>query len=101
MVHYGTIASGNQVKRDGITRDRVSSELGGVLCVEMEAAGLMNNISCLVIRGICVYVDSRENKRWQPYAAATVAAFAKEVLSVIPATEVTAIQLFGISPSHE
>jgi nucleoside phosphorylase len=85
MVHYGTIASGNQVIRDGVTRDQLSSELGGVLCFEMEAAGLMNNFPCLVIRGICDYADSHKNKRWQPYAAATAAACAKEVLSVIPA----------------
>jgi nucleoside phosphorylase len=88
IVHYGTIASGNQVIKDGITRDRLSSELGGVLCFEMEAAGLMNSFPCLVIRGICDYADSHKNKRWQPYAAATAAACAKEVLSVIPAVEV-------------
>jgi nucleoside phosphorylase len=92
MVHYGTIASGNQVMRDGVTRDKISSGLGGVLCFEMEAAGLMNNFPCLVIRGICDYADSHKNKRWQAYAAATAAACAKEVLSVIPAAEVLATQ---------
>jgi nucleoside phosphorylase len=87
-VHYGTIASGNQVMRSAAERDRVSAELGGVLCFEMEAAGLMNSFPCLVIRGICDYADSHKNKRWQPYAAATAAACAKEVLSVIPPAEV-------------
>ncbi|OCL00089.1 putative kinesin [Cenococcum geophilum 1.58] len=87
-IHYGTIASGNQVIKDAITRDRISKELGGVMCFEMEAAGLMNNLPCLVIRGICDYADSHKNKKWQPYAAATAAACAKEILSVIPATEV-------------
>ena len=87
-VHYGTIASGNQVIRDGVTRDRISSELGGILCFEMEAAGLMNSFPCLVIRGICDYADSHKNKRWQPYAAATAAACAKELLSVIPSAKV-------------
>jgi nucleoside phosphorylase len=87
-VHYGTIASGNQVMRSAAERDRVSVELGGVLCFEMEAAGLMNSFPCLVIRGICDYADSHKNKRWQPYAAATAAACAKEVLSVIPPAEV-------------
>jgi nucleoside phosphorylase len=90
MVHYGTIASGNQVMRDGVNRDRISSGLGGVLCFEMEAAGLMNSFPCLVIRGICDYADSHKNKRWQAYAAATAASCAKEVLSVIPAAEVLA-----------
>jgi nucleoside phosphorylase len=84
VIHYGTIASGNQVMKDGITRDQLSSELGGVLCFEMEAAGLMNNFPCLVIRGICDYADSHKNKGWQPYAAATAATCAKELLSVIP-----------------
>ena len=87
-VHYGTIASGNQVMRDGTERDRVSAEFGGVLCFEMEAAGLMNNFPCLVIRGICDYADSHKNKTWQAYAAGTAAAYAKEVLSVIPPAEV-------------
>ena len=88
VVHYGTIASGNQVIKDARTRDRLSSELGGILCFEMEAAGLMNTFPCLVIRGVCDYADSHKNKKWQPYAAATAAAYAKEVLSVIPAAEV-------------
>jgi nucleoside phosphorylase len=87
VVHYGTIASGNQVMRSAAERDKVSAELGGVLCFEMEAAGLMNSFPCLVIRGICDYADSHKNKRWQPYAAATAAAYAKEVLSIMPVAE--------------
>ncbi|KAH7128722.1 kinesin light chain [Dendryphion nanum] len=89
VVHYGTIASGNQVIKDGRMRDKLSKELGGVLCFEMEAAGLMNSFSCLVIRGICDYADSHKNKRWQPYAAGTAAAYAKEVLLAIPPADVT------------
>lgn len=48
----------------------------------------MNTFPCLVIRGVCDYADLYKNKKWQPYAAATAAAYAKEVLSVIPAAEV-------------
>ncbi|KAL3472847.1 purine and uridine phosphorylase [Aspergillus californicus] len=92
VVHYGTIASGNCVMKDGITRDRIDVELGGVLCYEMEAAGLMNSFPCLVIRGICDYADSHKNKRWQPYASATAAACAKEILSVIPAAVVAPME---------
>ncbi|OLN87733.1 Ankyrin repeat domain-containing protein 50-like protein 3 [Colletotrichum chlorophyti] len=82
VIHYGNIASGNQVIEHGKTRDRLSRELG-VLCFEMEAAGLQD-FPCLVIRGICDYADSHKNDIWQAYAAATAAAFAKELLSVIP-----------------
>ncbi|KAH6970659.1 hypothetical protein BKA56DRAFT_496253, partial [Ilyonectria sp. MPI-CAGE-AT-0026] len=80
-VHYGLIASGNQVIKDGAFRDQLNRDLGGnILCVEMEAAGLMNNFPCIVIRGICDYADSHKNKDWQEHAAAVAAAFAKELL---------------------
>jgi nucleoside phosphorylase len=46
----------------------------------MEAAGLMDVFPCLVIRGICDYTDSHKNKDWQEYAAATAAAYAREVI---------------------
>jgi nucleoside phosphorylase len=89
VLHYGTIASGNQVMRSAAERDKVSAELGGVLCFEMEAAGLMDSFPCLVIRGICDYADSHKNKGWQNYAAATAAAYAKGLLSRIPAVDAT------------
>jgi nucleoside phosphorylase len=88
VVHYGTIASGNQVMQTAAERDKVSAELGGVLCFEMEAAGLMNSFPCLVIRGICDYADSHKNKRWQQYATGMASACAKDLLSVIPAAEI-------------
>jgi nucleoside phosphorylase len=88
-IHYGTIGSANEVIKDSETRDKLRRDLG-ILCVEMEAAGLMDELSCLVIRGICDYADSHKNKKWQPYAAATAAAFAKELLSIIPAQEIVA-----------
>ncbi len=87
VVHHGLIASGDQVMKHGVTRDRLREELD-VICFEMEASGLMDAFPCLVIRGICDYSDSHKNKRWQPFAAATAAAYAKELLSVIPRTQV-------------
>ncbi|ERF68870.1 hypothetical protein EPUS_04522 [Endocarpon pusillum Z07020] len=54
----------------------------------MEAAGLMNDFPCLVIRGICDYADSHKNKRWQPYPAAVASAYMKELLMVVPAQQV-------------
>ena len=72
------------------TRDRISKK-HGVLCFEMEAADLMDNFDCLVIRGISYYADSRKNNGWQRYAgagAAAAAAYAKEILTIIPQTVV-------------
>jgi nucleoside phosphorylase len=96
VVYYGTIASGNQVIKHAQTRDRLARELG-ILCFEMEAAGLMDNFPCLAIRGICDYSDSRKNKSWQRYAAATAAAYAKRLLSVVP---VNVNSQSSISASH-
>ncbi|KAN0087051.1 hypothetical protein V8E54_000739 [Elaphomyces granulatus] len=82
QIHYGLIASGNQVMKHGETRDRLGKEYG-MLCFEMEAAGLMNQLPCLVIRGICDYSDSHKNKHWQGYAALAAAAYARILLSVV------------------
>ncbi|RGP72371.1 pfs domain [Fusarium longipes] len=81
--HYGTIASANKVMRDGTARERLR-KVTNALCVEMEAAGVMNDFPCIVIRGICDYADSHKNKHWQLYAAAIAAAYAKELLFMIP-----------------
>jgi nucleoside phosphorylase len=86
-IHYGNIASGNQVIKNSHFRDRIAQEQG-VICFEMEAAGLMDSFPCLVIRGICDYADTHKNKRWQSYAAATAAAYAKEVLLVMPSADI-------------
>ncbi|KAL3963197.1 hypothetical protein ACCO45_000201 [Purpureocillium lilacinum] len=83
-IFYGRIASGNQVMKHGRTRDRLARELGA-LCFEMEAAGLVDaSFPCLVIRGISDYADSHKSNLWQGYAAAVAAAYAKELLAVIP-----------------
>ena len=78
-VHYGLIASANQLIKDATIRDRLAAEKD-VLCFEMEAAGLMNHLPYLVIRGICDYSDSHKNKEWQGYAAMAAAAYAKDLL---------------------
>ncbi|KAF1812073.1 purine and uridine phosphorylase, partial [Eremomyces bilateralis CBS 781.70] len=88
-IHYGTIASGNTLVKDAAARDRIVADVGeDCICFEMEAAGLMNLFPCLVIRGICDYADSHKNDRWQRYASATAAAYAKELLAYVPVAEV-------------
>lgn len=88
-IHYGTIASGNRVLKHAKTRDELASEYD-VLCFEMEAAGIMDldHFPCLVIRGICDYADEFKAKEWQPYAAAAAAAYAKELLGVVPRDQI-------------
>ena len=78
-IHYGLIASANQLMKDALLRNKLAAQKD-VLCFEMEAAGLMNHFPCLVIRGICDYADSHKNETWQKYAAMVAAAYAKDLL---------------------
>ena len=86
QIHYGLIASANQVMQDTKIRDRWAKDYD-VLCFEMEAAGVMITAPTLVIRGICDYADSHKNYMWQEYASATAAAYAKLLLSVVRPVE--------------
>jgi nucleoside phosphorylase len=88
-IHYGLIASANQVMKNAVICDRLAAEKD-VLCFEIEAAGLMNHFPCLVIQGICDYSDSHKNEDWQGYAAMAAAAYAKDLLSRIPPNKVEA-----------
>ncbi|PGH14217.1 hypothetical protein AJ79_03190 [Helicocarpus griseus UAMH5409] len=83
-IHYGLIASGNQVMKNAKLRDFWGKE-HGVLCFEMEAAGIMNILPSLVIRGISDYSYTHKKDIWQEYAAASAAAYAKLLLSVVRA----------------
>ncbi|KAK2808526.1 hypothetical protein FQN50_004557 [Emmonsiellopsis sp. PD_5] len=92
-IHYGIIASGNTLLRDAAARDKIVRDIGEeCICFEMEAAGLMRHFPCLVIRGICDYADSHKNDRWQRYAAATAAAYGKELLGYVPARDLQETQ---------
>ncbi|KAI0876222.1 nucleoside phosphorylase domain-containing protein [Hypoxylon argillaceum] len=103
-VHYGLIASTSRPIRDKDSRESLDSNLGNhhLLCVETEVSGLVTKFPCLVIRGICDYLCEYDgnHKGWQGPASAVAAAFAKEVISVLPVTEVAClptIQSMGAS----
>ncbi|KAL1624664.1 hypothetical protein SLS56_007727 [Neofusicoccum ribis] len=89
VIHYGLVGSADTLMKDAQMRDEVTEEQD-ILCFEMEAAGLMNQFPCLVIRGICDYSDSHKSKEWQGYASLAAAAYAKDLLSAIPPTQVEA-----------
>ncbi|GAD96907.1 Pfs, NACHT and ankyrin domain protein [Paecilomyces variotii No. 5] len=82
ILHYGIIASGDTVIKDGSVREQLRQETGA-LCCEMEGAGLIHGFPFIVIRGICDYADSHKNKKWQGYAAVAAAAYAKELLGYV------------------
>ncbi|EGX48820.1 hypothetical protein AOL_s00079g459 [Orbilia oligospora ATCC 24927] len=82
-VHYGLITSGNQVVKDASLRDEIDSRLQNkVLCIEMEAAGLMK-FPAVIVRGICDYADESKDDDWQEYAATVAAICGKELLNCV------------------
>lgn len=87
IIHYGNIASGDFVVKNAETRDALRDKFGAK-CIEMEAAGLQDTFPCLVIRGVCDYADSSKNDIWHRYAAATAAAYAKELLLYVSSDQV-------------
>ncbi|KAL4759686.1 uncharacterized protein BDW70DRAFT_161387 [Aspergillus foveolatus] len=94
-VHIGTVASADTVMKSSEHRDRlVKSE--GVIGFEMEGAGVWDNISCIIIKGVCDYADSHKNKAWQSYAAATGAAAAKAFLEYWESTAREEVDKFHI-----
>ncbi|KAF9631109.1 hypothetical protein BFW01_g1971 [Lasiodiplodia theobromae] len=87
VVHRGTIAAGELVVKDGVLRDKLAEQYG-ILCFEMEAAGALVDFPCLVVRGISDYSDSHKNNKWHGYAAATAAAYARQLFFHMPVDEV-------------
>ncbi|KAL7661604.1 hypothetical protein ACMYSQ_000992 [Aspergillus niger] len=86
VVHYGIIASANAMMRSAMYRDYLRNTWG-VCCFETAAAGLRNDLPCVVIRGIANYSDGHKYDHWQRYAAATAAAYGKDLLRVMPPEE--------------
>ncbi|EXJ91798.1 hypothetical protein A1O3_00348 [Capronia epimyces CBS 606.96] len=91
-IHSSTILSGDRVMKSEVTRDKISAQFHDALCFDMEAAGLMDIFPCLVIWGICDYSDSHKNKGWQGYAAATAAAYARQLLLTMAERVVQGLQ---------
>ena len=87
-IHYGLIASGDQVMRSATNAAEIDGRVvGDIMCFEMEAAGITTEYSCIAIRGISDYADSHKNDAWQHYAAAAAAGCAKELLSYVDPPE--------------
>jgi nucleoside phosphorylase len=84
-VHYGPIASGDQLMKDEARRDELAAR-HQVLAFEMEATGIsvaaaLRGRQTLVVRGISDYGDRMKDGRWQAYAALAAAAYVRALLA--------------------
>ncbi|KAJ1329892.1 ankyrin repeat domain-containing protein 50 [Microdochium nivale] len=86
--HRGLILSGGGVVKNPIDRKQLQRGCEGAICFEMEAAGIADELPCLVIRGICDYADTHKHDAWHFHAAAAAAAYSRAVLLRVPADEV-------------
>lgn len=83
-VWYGALGSGDKLIKDAHKRDLLQQlSRDGLIGLEMEAAGTMNQLPVGVIKGVCDYADANKNDVWQPYAAAIASAYAKELLKEV------------------
>jgi hypothetical protein len=83
VVHRGLILSGSGVIKNPLDRERLRRGHKDAICYEMEAAGIMDEIPCLVIRGICYYADTHKQDGWHHYAAAVAAAYCKAIIGKV------------------
>jgi nucleoside phosphorylase len=82
-IHYGLININHRIiDVNGATREKLRQETG-ILCSAEGLRNMNDDFPWLIIRGICDYSDTHRNEKWRPYAAATAAAYAKELLEVI------------------
>ena len=95
VFHQGQILLENSVFKDAKRRDELSEEYPHERCFESKATGVVDQTHCLVIRGIADYADSHKYQAWQPYAAGTAAAFAKELLLTIQPSIVAQLEIIA------
>ncbi|KAL2814774.1 purine and uridine phosphorylase [Aspergillus granulosus] len=82
IIHRGLILSGNGVVKNPRDRDHLR-RYADAICYEMEAAGIMDEIPCLIVRGVCDYADTHKQDGWHYYAAAVAAAYCRTLLCKI------------------
>ncbi|KAI1754879.1 putative ankyrin repeat protein [Xylaria castorea] len=80
VVHRGLILSGGDVVKSPEDRDHLRRGHDDAICFEMEAVGIMDEIPCLVVRGIYDYAGTHKQDGWRYHAAATAAAYGRAVL---------------------
>ncbi|PON21668.1 phosphorylase superfamily protein [Trichoderma gamsii] len=82
-IHIGIVGSGDRVIKSGEHRDSIAKPKG-IIAFEMEGAGIMEEIPCVVVKGVCDYADCHKSKKWQDFAAATAASALQAILEYMP-----------------
>ncbi|EHK44799.1 hypothetical protein TRIATDRAFT_199130, partial [Trichoderma atroviride IMI 206040] len=81
-IFIGRVGSGDTVLKSGTDRDRLARE-HDILAFETEGSGIWDEFPCIIVKGVCDYVDSHNNNKhedWQNFAAATAASVVKGLI---------------------
>ncbi|KAL6886864.1 hypothetical protein GGI43DRAFT_431653 [Trichoderma evansii] len=70
--NLSTVTSGNTVMKSGEDRDRIAKK-----------KGVIENLLCIVVKGVCDYADCYKNKPWQYFTAAVAASVLKSYFLVL------------------
>ncbi|CAF0740040.1 unnamed protein product [Brachionus calyciflorus] len=90
VVKFGKIASVETLVKNEAIRSAISEE-NDILCFDSGMDQVMESIegnrkeSYIIIRSIADYADGCSTKEWQPYSALCAAAFAKTIITALPA----------------
>ncbi|KAL8364559.1 hypothetical protein RB595_003715 [Gaeumannomyces hyphopodioides] len=90
-VFVGCVGSGDTLFRSSKERDKIAGEYN-ILAFEMEGAGVWGRGGCIIIKGVCDYVDSHRNKTWQRFAAARAASVTKALLADMSPEEIAGMR---------
>lgn len=85
-IFIGRVGSGDTVLKSGIARDRLARE-HDILAFETEGSGIWDEFPCIIVKGVCDYADSHNNKTWQNFAAATAASVVRGLIERYPKTD--------------
>ncbi|PKK50461.1 hypothetical protein CI102_5180, partial [Trichoderma harzianum] len=78
-IFIGRFGSSDRVVKSGKHRDEIAKHYG-ILAFETEAAGVWDELPCIIVKGISNYADGHGNKHWQDFAAAMAACVAKALV---------------------
>lgn len=84
FVHRAKIGSANILLKNSTVRNNLRTT-HKIRAVEMEGSGIADaawafNVGYLIVRGICDYCDMDKDNKWQKYAAAAAASYAKLIV---------------------
>lgn len=87
-IFIGRFGSSGTVVKSGKHRDEIAKHYD-VIAFETEAAGVWDELPCIIVKGVSNYADGHGNKHWQDFAAATAACVAKALMERYTKTDKT------------